>query len=82
MSELTHSQLGDRMLWYLQHKDALAQRDHFLARFLGLEVERKTTPVWAEWIRNLDTARNKWTKEQATRDTGQTLLMDYFTHLT
>ena len=70
------------MIWYLQHKDVLAQQDQFLARFSTLDVERMTTRVRAEGIRHLDTARDAWTKEQTTRETGPTLLTDYFMRLT
>lgn len=78
ISGLTHTQLGDRMLWYLQHKDELSQHDQFLARFTTLEVEKMTTRIRMEWIRHLDTARNAWIKERAIRSTGQRLMMDYF----
>ena len=78
ISEQTHSQLGDRMLWYLQHKDDLAVQDQFLARFSAREVDRMTTRTRMEWIRHLDTARDAWTREKATRATGQRLLTDYF----
>ena len=81
MSELTHSQLGDRMLWYLQHKDELAQQDQFIARFTALDVDRMTTRVRTEWIRHLDTARDAWTKERAIRANGQRLMTDYFSRL-
>ena len=78
ISEHTHSQLGDRVLWYLQHKEDLATQDQFLARFTALDVEQMTTRTRMEWICHLDTARNAWTKERATRATGQRLLTDYF----
>ena len=78
-SELTHTQLGDRMLWYLQHKDQLARQDRFLARYSSSCIDKMSTTIRREWIRHLDIARDAWTREQKTIDTGQTLLTQFFT---
>ncbi len=78
-SELTHTQLGDRMLWYLQHKDQLARQDRFLARYSSSCIDKMSTTIRREWIRHLDIAHDAWTREQKTIDTGQTLLTQFFT---
>jgi hypothetical protein len=77
-TELTHSQLGDRLLWYLQHKDQLSRQDQFLARYSATNIESMTTEIQREWVRHLDVARDAWTKEQQQLARGQTVLTQYF----
>jgi hypothetical protein len=77
-SELTHVQLGDRLLWYLQHRDALSQDDQRLARYTRAEVEAMDCWTRKAWIRHLDVARDAWSREQAILATGQTLLTRFF----
>lgn len=36
--ELTQTQMGDRLLWYLQHKDELSWRDQDLIRFNPAQI--------------------------------------------
>ena len=80
-TELTHTQLGDRMLWYLQHKDYLARQDRFLARYSASCIDKMSTAIRREWIRHLDIARDAWSREQKTIDTGQTLLTQFFNRI-
>ena len=75
---LTNSELGDRLLWYLAHKDSLSRRDQFLARYTAADVERMTPNIRREWTRHLDTARDAWTLEQTTIASGQRLITHYF----
>ena len=81
VTEQIHTQLGDRMLWYIQHKEALTQRDQFLARYSVEQVATMTTATRNAWITHLDTARDAWTREQTTLDTGQTLITQFFPRL-
>ena len=77
-SELTHVQLGDRLLWYLQHRDALSQDDQCLARYTRVEVEAMDYRTRKAWIRHLAVARDAWSRERAILATGQTLLTRFF----
>ena len=81
MTDLTHTQLGDRLLWYLRHKDQLARQDRFLARYSASCIDAMTTTIRREWIRHLDIARNAWTREQKLIDTGQTVLTQFFSRI-
>ncbi len=80
-TDLTHTQLGDRLLWYLRHKDQLARQDRFLARYSASCIDTMSTIIRREWIRHLDIARNAWTREQKVIDTGQTVLTQFFTRI-
>jgi hypothetical protein len=40
--ELTQTQMGDRLLWYLQHKDELSRRDQDLIRFTPAQINAMT----------------------------------------
>lgn len=79
VSENTHAQLGDRLIWYTQHKDELSRRDQFLARHTLSQIEAMTTSQRREWVRHLDVAQAAWAKEKTTMAVGQTLITQYFT---
>jgi hypothetical protein len=78
VSENTHAQLGDRLIWYTEHKDELSRRDQFLARHTLSQIEAMTTSQRREWVRHLDVARAAWAKEKAILLKGQTLITQYF----
>lgn len=71
VTEQTQLQLGDRLLWYLQHKEELSRRDQDLIRFTPAQIDAMTITQRQEWVRHLDIAREAWTKEKATLATGQ-----------
>lgn len=77
-AELTHTQLGDRLLWYLQHQDVLSREDRQLARYTREEVEAMDYRTMKAWIRHLDVARDAWTRERAILETGQRLITQFF----
>ena len=77
-TDLTNAQLGERLLWYIQHKDQLSRQDQFLARYSAADIDSMSMTIQNEWVRHLDTARNAWAKEQQIIKTGQTLLTRYF----
>jgi hypothetical protein len=79
VSENTQAQLGDRLIWYTQHKDKLSRRDQFLARHTLSQIETMTTSQRREWVRHLDVARAAWAKKKTTLAAGQTLITQYFT---
>ncbi len=81
-SELTHTQLGERLLWYLQHKEHLAQQDRFIAQYSTSCIDKMSTAIRREWVRHLDIARDAWTREQSIIDTGQTVLTQFFNRIT
>ena len=61
VTELTSVQLGDRLLWYLQHKDELSRRDQDLIRFTLAQIDAMTVLLRQEWVRHLDTTPTAWT---------------------
>ena len=77
-TDLTHSQLGDRLLWYIQHKDQLSRQDQFLARYSATNIESMSTEIRREWVRHLDVVRDAWAKEQQQLANGQTVQIQYF----
>jgi ribonuclease HI len=78
VSENTHAQLGDRLIWYTRHREELDIRDQFLARHTLAQIEAMTTSQRREWVRHLDTARTAWAKERNTIASGQRLITQYF----
>lgn len=78
VTESTHVQLGDRLLWYLQHKDELSRRDQDLIRFTPAQVDAMSILQRQEWVRHLDITRAAWTKERAILATGHRLITQYF----
>ena len=78
VTENTHAQLGDRLVWYTQHKDELDRRDQFLARHTLSQIEIMSTSQRREWVRHLNIARAAWTKERQTLTKGQRLITQYF----
>jgi len=76
-TNLMHSQLGDRLLWYIQHKDQLSRQDQFLARCSATNIESMSTEIRREWVWHLDVARGAWVKEQQQLAMGQTVLTQY-----
>ncbi len=79
VSESMHAQLGDRLIWYTEHKDELSRRDQFLARHTLSQIEAMTTSQRREWVRHLDVARAAWAKEKTILSKGQTLITQHFT---
>ena len=77
-AELAHIQLGDRLLWYLQHQDALSHNDQRLIRYTREEVEAMDYRTKKAWIWHLDVARDAWTWERAILATGQRLITQFF----
>ena len=80
-TELTHTQLGDRLQWYLEHRDHLARQDQFLARYSASSIDNMSTEVRRAWIQHLDAARDAWAKEQHILESGQTLITQFFSQL-
>ena len=78
VSDTTYAQLGDRLLWYIQNKLALARQDQYLAQFSTSQIDAMGIHQRREWVKHLDIARDAWTKEQAILATGQRLITDYF----
>lgn len=78
VTESIHTELGDRLIWYTQHKDELSRRDQFLASHTLAQIEAMTTSQRREWVRHLDVARAAWTKERTTIAAGQGLITQYF----
>ena len=64
VTEQTQLQLGDRLLWYLQHKEELSRRDQDLIRFTPAQIDAMTITQRQEWVRHLDIAREEWTNEK------------------
>lgn len=77
-TNLTHTQLGDRLLWYLQHKDQLSREDQFLGQYSATSIELMSTEIRQEWVQHLDIAPDTWAKEQQQIAKGQTVLTQYF----
>lgn len=78
VSDTTYAQLGDRLLWYIQNKSALARQDQYLTQFSASQIDAMGIHQRREWVKHLDIARDAWTKEQAILATGQRLITDYF----
>ena len=78
VSEGTHAQLGDRLIWYTQHREELSRSDQFLTWHTLGQIEAMSSNQRREWVRHLDVARAAWATERAVLATGQRIITQYF----